>query len=79
MKTWIVLIASLGLCVSILSCGDDDGSNLSRWSCMCTGAKTTFVCADNRSDAESQALAQICEGEPECGCDCVDLHIQQGC
>ena len=79
MKTWIISIASLLLCVSILSCGDDDGSNQSRWACECTGFDTTFVCADNSDDAESQALAQLCEEDPDCGCDCVDLYVEQGC
>ena len=78
MKIWVISFASLLLCVSILSCGDD-GTNLSQWACECTGFDTTFVCADNSNDAESQALAELCEGDPDCGCDCLDTHVMQGC
>jgi len=77
MKRWIILIAVLVLSISILSCGD--GENKSRWSCICTGGRTTFVCADFSGDAEAQALADVCKEEPDCGCDCVDLHIEEGC
>ena len=77
MKTWIIPIAILVMYLSILSCGD--GENKSRWSCVCTGARPTFVCADFSGDAEAQALADVCKEEPNCGCDCVDLHIEEGC
>lgn len=77
MKRWLVLIAILALCLSTVSCGD--GDNKSRWSCLCTGGRTTFVCADFSGDAEAQALADVCKEEPDCGCDCVDLHVEEGC
>jgi hypothetical protein len=77
MKMWIILLASLLLCVSILSCG---GDNKSHWACNCEpGTKTTIVCADNSGDATNQALAQICSGVEGCGCDCLDTHVEQGC
>jgi hypothetical protein len=77
MKRWLVLIATLALCLSTVSCGD--GDNKSRWSYLCTGGRTTFVCADFSGDAEAQALADVCKEEPDCGCDCVDLHVEEGC
>ena len=77
MKRWLVLIATLALCLSTVSCGD--GDNKSRWSCLCTGGRTTFVCADFSGDAEAQALADVCKEELDCGCDCVDLHVEEGC
>jgi len=76
MKTWTIPIAVLLMCVCFLSCG---GDNLSRWACECTGFDTTFVCADNSGDATNQALNDICKGDPNCGCDCLDTHIEQGC
>jgi len=76
MKLLAIALASLFLCVGALGCGSDE---LLQWSCVCTGAKTTFVCATNTLDAQAQAFGQICTGVPNCDCTCENTYIPFGC
>ena len=75
MKTWIMLLAPLLVCVSILGCGTDR----TIWSCVCTGGNTIAVCAEDFGDAQNQALARWCAGAAGCGCECVDTLLEDDC
>lgn len=77
MKTWMVLMAVLMLGISLYGCGSE--GDRTQWTCVCTGARTTFVCSDFSDDAEAQATVDVCDGEEGCGCACVDTHINIGC
>ncbi len=77
MKRSILLFGALLASLCILGCGDDSGDT--KWACECTGGRTTFVCAEGYNDAHTQALQQLCTGEDDCGCDCVDLLLEFEC